>query len=63
MVEVERERDNLAEVVQGEGNGGKALKELMERNRQLTSQLDRAEQPCEQLVRTEQGKGRGHYDA
>jgi tetratricopeptide (TPR) repeat protein/predicted nuclease with TOPRIM domain len=44
LVEVERERDNLAEVVRGEANGGKALKELMDRNRDLTLQLDRAEQ-------------------
>lgn len=44
MVELERERDNLVEVVKGEGTGGKALKELMDRNRKLTEQLDRAEQ-------------------
>jgi Flp pilus assembly protein TadD len=44
MAELERERDNLAEVVRGEGNGGTALKELMDRNRELTAQLDRAEQ-------------------
>jgi tetratricopeptide (TPR) repeat protein len=44
MGELERERDNLLEVVRGEGNGGKALKELMDRNRVLTGQLDRAEQ-------------------
>ncbi len=44
MVELERERDNLVEVVNGEGTGGKALKELMDRNRKLTEQLDRAEQ-------------------
>lgn len=44
MAELERERDNLVEVVNGEGTGGKALKELMDRNRKLTEQLDRAEQ-------------------
>ena len=44
LVDVERERDNLAEVVRGEANGGKALKELMDRNRDLTLKLDRAEQ-------------------
>lgn len=44
MAELERERDNLVEVVNGEGTGGKALKELMDRNRTLTEQLDRAEQ-------------------
>ena len=44
MSELERERDNLVEVVNGEGTGGKALKELMDRNRKLTEQLDRAEQ-------------------
>ncbi|NRB75439.1 MAG: tetratricopeptide repeat protein [Verrucomicrobiales bacterium] len=44
VASLERERDNLAEVVQGQGNSGTALKELMERNRKLTEQLDRAEQ-------------------
>lgn len=49
MEEVERERDNLLEVVRGEGNGGKALKELMDRNQQLTQQLDRAEKLASSL--------------
>ncbi|MEX2579513.1 MAG: tetratricopeptide repeat protein [Verrucomicrobiales bacterium] len=49
MAELERERDNLLEVVRGEGNGGKALKELMDRNRTLTEQLDRAEQLASSL--------------
>lgn len=49
MVELERERDNLAEVIQGEGGSGKALKELMDRNRTLTEQLDRAEQLASSL--------------
>lgn len=49
MTELERERDNLVEVVNGEGMGGKALKELMDRNRKLTEQLDRAEQLAESL--------------
>ena len=43
MAELERERDNLLEVVSGEDKGGKALKELMDRNAELTGQLDRAE--------------------
>ncbi len=41
--QLERERDNLVELVSGKGNGGKALKELMDRNNQLSQQLDRAE--------------------
>ena len=49
IAEVERERDNLLEVVQGGGNGGKALKELMDRNRELTAKLDRAEQLASSL--------------
>ncbi len=49
MEEVERERDNLIEVVRGEGNGGKALKELMDRNQELTQQLDRAEKLASSL--------------
>lgn len=49
MSELERERDNLVEVVNGEGTGGKALKELMDRNRKLTEQLDRAEQLASSL--------------
>jgi len=49
MGELERERDNLLEVVNGEGTGGKALKELMDRNRKLTEQLDRAEQLASSL--------------
>lgn len=49
LAAVERERDNLAEVLNGQGNSGKALQELMERNQQLTSQLDRAEQLAESL--------------
>ena len=44
VASLERERDNLAEVVQGQGKSGSALKDLMERNRELTGQLDRAEQ-------------------
>jgi len=49
MVELERERDNLVEVVRGEGNGGKALKELMDRNQKLAQQLDRAEKLASSL--------------
>lgn len=49
IAEVERERDNLLEVVQGGGNGGKALKELMDRNRELSAKLDRAEQLASSL--------------
>ena len=41
--ELENEVDNLLAVVKGEGTGGKALKELMDRNRELSDQLDRAE--------------------
>lgn len=43
MKELENERDNLLSVVKGEGSGGSALKELMDRNRELSEQLDRAE--------------------
>lgn len=46
---VERERDSLLEVVKGNGTGGKALKELMDRNRKLSEQLDRAEQLASSL--------------
>lgn len=49
IADAERERDNLLEVVQGAGNGGKALKELMDRNRELTAKLDRAEQLASSL--------------
>ena len=49
LVELERERDNLMEVVRGEGSGGKALKELMDRNRNLAEQLDRAEKLASSL--------------
>lgn len=49
IAEVERERDSLLEVVQGGGNGGKALKELMDRNRELSAKLDRAEQLASSL--------------
>ncbi len=56
IAEVERERDNLVEVVQGEGGSGKALKELMDRNRALTEQLDRAEQLATSLSELNKGK-------
>ena len=58
MEELERERDNLLEVVRGEGNGGKALKELMDRNRELTAQLDRAEQLATSLSELNKKKDR-----
>ncbi|MDF1656584.1 MAG: tetratricopeptide repeat protein [Verrucomicrobiales bacterium] len=56
LVDVERERDNLAEVVRGEANGGKALKELMDRNRDLTLKLDRAEQLATSLSELSKNK-------
>jgi len=43
VVELQKERNNLLEIVSGDDNGGKALKELMDRNSQLTKQLNRAE--------------------
>ncbi len=56
MAEVERERDSLLEIVNGKGSGGKALKELMERNQQLTEQLDRAEQLASSLSESNREK-------
>lgn len=56
VADLERERDSLVEVVQGGGNGGSALKELMDRNRQLTEQLDRAEQLATSLSELNQAK-------
>jgi tetratricopeptide (TPR) repeat protein len=56
VADLERERDSLVEVVQGGGNGGSALKELMDRNRQLTEQLDRAEQLATSLSELNQEK-------
>lgn len=49
LADTERERDNLLEVVRGEGTGGKALKELMDRNKELSQQLDRAEKLASSL--------------
>ncbi len=56
MDEVERERDNLVDIVEGSGSGGKALKELMDRNRELMDQLDRAEQLAASLSELNQEK-------
>jgi len=56
VADLERERDSLVEVVQGGGNGGSALKELMDRNRQLSNQLDRAEQLATSLSELTQEK-------
>jgi len=56
MAELERERDSLLEIVQGNGNGGSALKELMERNQKLTQQLDRAEKLASSLSESNKQK-------
>lgn len=56
MAEVEKQRDNLLEIVEGGGNGGKALKELMDRNRELSAKLDRAESLAKSLSETNNEK-------
>ncbi|MEM7698255.1 MAG: tetratricopeptide repeat protein [Verrucomicrobiota bacterium] len=54
--ELEKERDSLLEVVSGSNQSGRALEELMDRNRSLTEQLNRAERLASSLAELNQQK-------